>query len=258
VQENLQTMVDQMFEKYSVDLTETYKEHLNLFDPNERKDVEFKARDLKDKISRMGEVNVSAISEYDDIKTRYEFLTEQEKDLIKAKNQLERVIVRIDKICATRFRETFEAVNERFKRVFPVLFGGGEARLILIEPEDQSKDPGIDIEAKPPGKKAQNVSLLSGGEKALTAVSLIFSIFLVKPSPYCLLDEVDAPLDDANVFRFNDLVKEMAKRSQIILVTHNKNTMAVNNKLYGVTQEERGVSKMVSVDLNQKSVEATA
>ena len=110
---------------------------------------------------------------------------------------------------------------------------------------------GIDIIAQPPGKKPANVSLLSGGEKALTAVSLIFSIFLVKPSPFCLLDEVDAPLDDANVMRFNDLVKEMAKRSQIIIVTHNKNTMRVNNKLYGVTQEHKGVSKMVSVSFDQ-------
>ncbi len=258
VQENLQTVVNSIFEKYSEDLTENYKNYLDLFKADEKEDLKFKAKDLKDKISRMGEVNVSALTEFDDVKTRYEFLSEQEKDLIKAKNQLERVIIRIDKICSTRFRETFEAVNDRFKRVFPVLFGGGEARLILIEHEDETKEPGIDIEAKPPGKKAQNVSLLSGGEKALTAVSLIFSIFLVKPSPYCLLDEVDAPLDDANVFRFNDLVKEMAKRSQIIIVTHNKNTMAVNNKLYGVTQEERGVSKMVSVDLNQQPTEATA
>jgi chromosome segregation protein len=120
--------------------------------------------------------------------------------------------------------------------------------LILIE-DAESEDMGIDIVAKPPGKKMTSVTLMSGGEKALTAVSLIFSIFLVKPSPFCLLDEVDAPLDDANVFRFNDLVKEMAKRSQIIIVTHNKHTMAVNNKLYGVTMQEKGVSKMVSVSL---------
>ena len=168
--------------------------------------------------------------------------------MIEAKSQLIKVIDRINRICSKRFRETFEAVNDRFQRVFPVLFGGGEARLILIE--DPEKDEmGIDIVSKPPGKKLQSVSLLSGGEKALTAVSLIFSIFLVKPSPYCLLDEVDAPLDDANVMRFNDLVKEMAKRSQIIVVTHNKYTMEIAEKLYGVTMEQKGVSKMVSVDL---------
>ena len=148
------------------------------------------------------------------------------------------MIDRINRICSKRFKETFDQVNDRFTKVFPVLFGGGEARLILIE-DPEKGEMGIDIVAKPPGKKSQNVSLLSGGEKALTAVSLIFAIFLVKPSPYCLLDEVDAPLDDANVFRFNDLVKEMAKRSQIIIVTHNKHTMRVNEKLYGVTQEKR-------------------
>ena len=137
-----------------------------------------------------------------------------------------------------RFKETFEQVNERFTKVFPVLFGGGEAKLILVE-DPQKDEVGVDIMAKPPGKKLQNVSLLSGGEKALTAVSLIFSIFLVKPSPFCLLDEVDAPLDDANVSRFNDLVREMAKRSQVILVTHNKQTMRVNNRLFGVTMEEK-------------------
>jgi chromosome segregation protein len=162
---------------------------------------------------------------------------------------LKKVIDRINRVCAKRFRETFDLVNERFTKVFPVLFGGGEASLILVEDPDKG-DMGIDIVAKPPGKKLQNMTLLSGGEKALTAVSLIFSIFLVRPSPYCLLDEVDAPLDDANVYRFNDLVKEMAKRSQIIVVTHNKFTMEVASRLYGVTMEERGVSKMVSVDLN--------
>jgi chromosome segregation protein len=152
-------------------------------------------------------------------------------------------------MCSRRFKETYEAVNERFQKVFPVLFGGGEARLILIE-DPEKGEMGLDIVSRPPGKKLQSVSLLSGGEKALTAVSLIFSIFLVKPSPYCLLDEVDAPLDDANVMRFNELVREMAKRSQIIVVTHNKYTMEIAEKLYGVTMEEKGVSKMVSVDLN--------
>ena len=246
----MQSRVDQMFERYNVDLTEKSNEYVDLFEREEEGAIVDDVVSLKDKVGRMGEVNLSAISEFDDIKKRYAFLSEQQADLLKAKGQLEKVIVRIDRICSRRFRDTFEAVNERFRKVFPVLFGGGEARLILVENGEDDQEPGIDIEAKPPGKKAQNVSLLSGGEKALTAVSLIFSIFLVKPSPYCLLDEVDAPLDDANVFRFNDLVKEMAKRSQIILVTHNKNTMAVNNKLYGVTQEERGVSKMVSVDLD--------
>ena len=201
-------------------------------------------------MKRIGEVNLAAIQEYDELITRYTFLTKQHEDLIEAKEHLRKVIDRINRICARRFKETFELVNDRFKKVFPVLFGGGEASLVLIE-SAENDDPGIDIISRPPGKKMQSVTLLSGGEKALTAVSLIFSIFLVKPSPFCLLDEVDAPLDDANVFRFNDLVREMAKRSQIIVVTHNKHTMRVNNKLYGVTMQEKGVSKMVSVSLDE-------
>jgi chromosome segregation protein len=202
-------------------------------------------------MGKIGEVNLSAIEEFDEISNRHEFLSKQYTDLIDAKEQLRKVIDRINRICTRRFKETYEAVNERFQKVFPVLFGGGEAKLILIE-DPEKGEMGLDIMARPPGKKLQSVTLLSGGEKALTAVSLIFSIFLVKPSPYCLLDEVDAPLDDANVMRFNELVREMAKRSQIIVVTHNKYTMEIAEKLYGVTMEEKGVSKMVSVDLNTR------
>lgn len=245
-QMKLQYLVDQMRERYMLDLAVKSQEYI------EREcDVEATERevnDLKDKIKKIGEVNLSAIQEYDDIQKRYEFLVQQENDLTEAKENLRRVIDRINRICNKRFRETFDSVNERFQKVFPVLFGGGEAQLILIEIEGED-ELGIDIMAKPPGKKLQNITLMSGGEKALTSVALIFSIFLVKPSPFCLLDEVDAPLDDANVFRFNDLVREMAKRSQIIIVTHNKNTMEINEKLYGVTMQEKGVSRMVSVSL---------
>lgn len=236
-------------EKYLQNLEESFSKYVDLFQVEDQSKIDAEVKDLRMKLSKIGEVNISAIREFEDISERYKFLSEQQDDLLKAKDQLRKVIDRINRICTRRFKDTFEAVNERFVKVFPVLFGGGEASLVLVETEDD-QEPGIDIISKPPGKKMQNVSLLSGGEKALTAVSLIFSIFLVKPSPFCLLDEVDAPLDDANVFRFNDLVKEMAKRSQIILVTHNKNTMAVNNKLYGVTMQEKGVSKMVSVDLD--------
>ncbi len=240
-----QYLIDQMLERYMVNLPEVAPSIST--QPGDMAIFESELVELKEKIGKIGDVNLSAIQEYDDLIARYEFLSKQFTDLTEDKEQLKKVIDRINRICSKRFKETFEQVNERFMKVFPVLFGGGEARLILVE--DPEKDEmGIDIVSKPPGKKLQNVSLLSGGEKALTAVSLIFSIFLVKPSPFCLLDEVDAPLDDANVFRFNDLVKEMAKRSQIIVVTHNKHTMKVNNKLYGVTMEEKGVSKMVSVN----------
>lgn len=237
---------DQINDKYTVLLADRAQELASREGNDE--EAQKTLDELKDKMAVLGEVNVSAIQEFDELESRHAFLSKQHEDLISSKDQLKKVIDRINRICTKRFKETFDAVNEKFSRVFPILFGGGEAKLILIENPEES-EMGIEIVAKPPGKKMQNVTLMSGGEKALTAVALIFSIFLVKPSPYCLLDEVDAPLDDANVARFNDLVKEMAKRSQIIVVTHNKHTMAVNNKLYGVTMEEKGVSKMVSVSL---------
>lgn len=241
-----QYLIDQIRERYMLNLPDVFEQHVQR--EGDPVAAEAQLKDLKDKLGKMGEVNLSAIEEYDETAKRYEFLVQQQTDLNEAKEQLRRVIDRINRICSKRFKETFDLVNERFTRVFPVLFGGGEARLELVE-DIEKGEMGIEIVAKPPGKKMQNISLLSGGEKALTAVALVFSIFLVKPSPYCLLDEVDAPLDDANVFRFNDLVKEMAKRSQIIVVTHNKHTMEVAKKLYGVTMQERGVSTMVSVNL---------
>jgi chromosome segregation protein len=245
---NEKYLVDQVLERYMMNLHEIAPNF-----ENREGDLQLAAselEELRDKIKKIGEVNLTAIQEYEELTNRYEFLTKQQQDLLGAMDSLRKVIDRINRICNRRFRETFEAVNERFKKVFPVLFGGGEAQLILVESPDAQGEPGVEIMARPPGKKLQSVTLLSGGEKALTAVSLIFAIFLFKPSPFCLLDEVDAPLDDANVYRFNDLVKEMAKRSQIILVTHNKHTMEINNTLYGVTMEDPGVSKMVAVQLN--------
>lgn len=241
-----QYLVDQVRERYLLQLPDVIHKYIERTGDSFIAETELK--ELKEKLSRIGEVNLSAIEEYDETSKRYEFLTKQYDDLVEAKEQLRRVIDRINRICSKKFKETFDLVNERFTRVFPVLFGGGEAKLELHE-DPEKTEMGIEIVARPPGKKMQNVSLMSGGEKALTAVALVFSIFLVKPSPYCLLDEVDAPLDDANVFRFNDLVREMSKRSQIIVVTHNKHTMEVAKKLYGVTMQERGVSTMVSVSL---------
>jgi len=244
---NEKYLVDQILERYQVNLVDVAAENTNREGDLKQAALDFE--EAREKIKKIGEVNLTAIQEYEELSGRYEFLTKQQQDLNDAMESLRKVIDRINRICARRFRETFEMVNERFKQVFPVLFGGGEAYLTLIETEE-SNEPGVEIIARPPGKKLQSVTLLSGGEKALTAVSLIFAIFLIKPSPFCLLDEVDAPLDDANVFRFNELVREMAKRSQVILVTHNKHTMEINDTLYGVTMEDRGVSKMVAVRLN--------
>jgi chromosome segregation protein len=213
-----------------------------------------KLDELKGQAERMGAINLTAIEEYDELARRHAFLTQQKADLEASLADLKQAIVKINRASRERFRETFDRVNEKFQQVFPRLFSGGRAGLVLTQDgEDEGVEGGVEIFAQPPGKKLQSVNLLSGGEKALTAVSLIFAIFLIKPSPFCLLDEVDAPLDDANVGRFNELVKEMSKASQFILVTHNKRTMETVDTLYGVTMEEPGVSKLVSVRLSGRA-----
>lgn len=213
------------------------------------KDCSFKFKKYKQELNRIGEINWQAIEEYDRQKIRYDFLKIQENELRQSLEDLEKAIAHIDEKSRKRFAVAFEEVNSRFEKVFPIIFGGGNARLEVKGDLDDA-DCGVDIIAQPPGKKMQNINLMSGGEKALTAVSLIFSIFLVKPSPFCLLDEVDAPLDDANVGRFNELLREMSEESQFILITHNKKTMELNDTLYGVTMQEAGVSKAVSVQLH--------
>ncbi|HLB05272.1 MAG TPA: chromosome segregation protein SMC, partial [Thermodesulfobacteriota bacterium] len=202
-------------------------------------------------IEELGEVNLTAIEEYQSLEERYRFLTDQQTDLNKSLESLQTAIQRINAISRERFQETFEAVNANFKIVFQRLFKGGKAEMVLTDTDDLL-EAGIDIIAQPPGKKLQGVSLLSGGEKALTAVSLIFSIFLLKPTPFCLLDEVDAPLDDANVGRFNSMVLEMSETSQFILITHNKMSMEIADVLYGITMQEPGVSRLVSVRLQEE------
>jgi chromosome segregation protein len=201
---------------------------------------------LRAKIERLGPVNLLALKELDELEERSQFLGKQRKDLVEALQTLDETIREIDATCTERFVATFEQVNEVFAETFSSLFGGGTARLDLVD-EDDPLESGIDITAQPPGKKNQSVQLLSGGEKALTALSLLISLFRIKPSPFCILDEVDAPLDDANVERFSDLVHAMTEHTQFVLVTHNRRTMARADLLYGVTMEEPGVSKVVSV-----------
>jgi chromosome segregation protein len=194
----------------------------------------------------MGEVNLTAVEEHEELQTRHSFLAAQKDDLEQSLAALRQAIVRIDRTSKERFEETCKIVDETFRQVFPRLFGGGKGQQVLTPGED-GREAGVDVLAQPPGKKLQSVTLMSGGEKALTAVSMIFAIFLIKPTPFCLLDEVDAPLDDANVGRYNAMVKEMSKASQFILITHNKATMEIADTIYGVTMEEPGVSKTVSV-----------
>jgi chromosome segregation protein len=214
--------------------------------------------ELKAQAERMGAINLTAIEEYDELAARHSFMTTQKADLEASMADLKAAIVKINRASRERFRETFDRVNEKFQQVFPRLFNGGRAGLVLTQDDGGDGEAGVEIFSQPPGKKLQSVNLLSGGEKALTAVALIFAIFLIKPTPFCLLDEVDAPLDDANVGRYNDIVKEMSKTSQFILITHNKRTMEMVDTLYGVTMEEPGVSKLVSVRLSERSRESTA
>ena len=232
--------------------TKTIESTLWTFAPSDEKDVkkhgaEFKS--CKDELSSLGEINWQALNDHEKQQVRYNFLKEQENQLLSGLTDLEKAIGHIDEKSQKRFSQAFEEVNERFQKVFPMVFGGGNARLVL-KGDVEDEFCGVEIIAQPPGKKMQNINLMSGGEKAMTAVILIFSIFLVRPSPFCLLDEVDAPLDDANVGRFNDILKEMSGASQFILVTHNKKTMELNNTLYGITMQEPGVSKAVSVQLH--------
>jgi chromosome segregation protein len=214
--------------------------------------------DLKAQAERMGAINLTAIEEYDELAQRHAFMTTQKADLEASLSDLKAAIVKINRASRERFRETFDRVNEKFQLVFPRLFNGGRAGLVLTQDDGGDGEAGVEIFSQPPGKKLQSVNLLSGGEKALTAVGLIFAIFLIKPTPFCLLDEVDAPLDDANVGRYNDIVKEMSRSSQFILITHNKRTMEMVDTLYGVTMEEPGVSKLVSVRLSDRAREASA
>ena len=201
---------------------------------------------LRTKIDRLGPVNLLALKELDELEERSEFLGSQRKDLVEALRALDTTIREIDETCTERFVATFQQVNAVFAETFSNLFGGGTARLDLVD-EDDPLESGIDITAQPPGKKNQSVQLLSGGEKALTALSLLLALFRIKPSPFCILDEVDAPLDDANVERLADLVQAMTEHTQFVMVTHNRRTMARADLLYGVTMEEAGVSKVVSV-----------
>ncbi|OIP30924.1 MAG: chromosome segregation protein SMC [Deltaproteobacteria bacterium CG12_big_fil_rev_8_21_14_0_65_43_10] len=237
---------DRVEEKYRIKLESMTSLPVNGFSGEEAKE---RLAYLKESLENMGEVNLLSIGEYEELKERYEFLTGQQDDLNQSLESLQKTINKINRVTRKRFNETFLAVNGKFKEIFPRLFGGGIGELVLTD-EDDLLETGIEIVAQPPGKKLQNIKLLSGGEKALATIALIFSMFAIKPSPFCLLDEVDAALDDVNIDRFNELLLETSKNSQFILVTHNKQAMEIVDTLIGVTMENPGVSKLVSVKMN--------
>jgi chromosome segregation protein len=237
---------DQIWERHRERLSRVAGDY-HLRPPVTEKELE-RLSQLRQIIERMGEINLTAIEEFGELDARHSFLTKHKEDLESALGQLQRAIQKINRTSRKRFQETFDLVNAKFQEVFPRLFRGGRAKLVLTD-EENLLESGVEIVAQPPGKRLQSIELLSGGEKALTAVSLIFSMFLVKPTPFCLLDEVDAPLDEANVVRFNEMVREMSDNSQFIIITHNRRTMEIGDRLYGVTMEDPGISKLVSVNL---------
>ena len=206
------------------------------------------SRDIRNRIRELGEVNVGSIKEYESVSERYRFLTEQRDDILTAMEELQTIISDMDATIKTKFKENFDQIVENFEVIFHELFGGGHAEL-RMEDENNPLESGIDIIAQPPGKKLQNMMQMSGGEKALTAIALLFAIQALKPSPFCLLDEIEAALDDSNVSRFASYLNKLTKNTQFIVITHRRGTMTAADRLYGITMQEKGVSTLVSVDL---------
>ncbi len=237
---------DQVWQRHRIDMTADPEMELSEEADGE---IEQKLEKLYVAMERIGEVNPTAIEEFESLQQRHQFYQDQFEDLKNSLESLKRLIYRINRITKARFLEAFEGVNKKFQEVFPRLFKGGKAFLLLDNPDDPL-EAGIDMVAQPPGKRLQNINLLSGGEKSLAALALLMAIFQYKPSPFCVLDEVDAALDDINVMRFNELLKEISAVSQFILITHNRQTMEIAEQLYGVTMQSPGVSQIVSVNLN--------
>ncbi len=240
----INNLVERVSEKYATDIRLFRREETET-EP-EGGQLEGQRDDLREKIASLGEVSLSALEEFAQLEGRHQFLLDQQTDLTRSVDALHSAITRINRTTREKFKVTFDEINAKFKETFPRFFTGGRAELKLTE-GDEILEAGVEIVVQPPGKRFQNLTLLSGGEQALTATALIFAIFLIKPSPFCLLDEVDAPLDDANVDRFNLFVRDMAQISQFLLITHNKKTMEMADALYGITMQEPGVSKVVTM-----------
>ncbi|MES0349267.1 MAG: chromosome segregation protein SMC, partial [Desulfobacteria bacterium] len=239
-------LVGRIRESYHLDIESSdHDDHPEAFSVEETDEA--LAR-LRERIMRIGDVNLAAIQEYETLEERYRFLTEQRDDLVDAVDALRRVIRKINRKSLKQFMRTFKAVNEKLQHVFPRLFEGGTAKLALTDPK-RPLESGVSFLVHPPGKRLTRMSLLSGGEKALSAIALVFSLFLIKPASFSVFDEIDAPLDDVNTFRYNDMLREIGKESQVILITHNKQTMEVADALFGVTMEDKGISKLVSINL---------
>ncbi len=245
-EESTEKQINYMWDEYEI----TYGHAQELRDANltDLSRMKKRIQELKGEIRQLGSVNVNAIEDYKNVSERYTFLKNQHDDLVEAEATLEQIIAELDTAMRKQFREQFERICKEFDTVFKELFGGGKGTLELMEDED-ILEAGIRIIAQPPGKKLQNMMQLSGGEKALTAISLLFAIQNLKPSPFCLLDEIEAALDDNNVDRFAKYLHKLTENTQFIVITHRRGTMIAADRLYGITMQEKGVSTLVSVDL---------
>ena len=251
LEEAVENQINYMWEEYEITLSDAAalrEEALNDL-PGMKKEI----TSLKEQIKKLGDVNVNAIEEYKNLMERYTFLKSQHDDLVEAEKTLEGIIQELDSAMRKQFTEKFAQINQEFDKVFKELFGGGKGTLELMEDED-ILEAGIRIIAQPPGKKLQNMMQLSGGEKALAAISLLFAIQNLKPSPFCLLDEIEAALDESNVGRFAKYLHKLTKNTQFIVITHRRGTMEEVDRLYGITMQEKGVSALVSVNLVEKDL----
>jgi chromosome segregation protein len=249
-----QDLVERVQEELKIDLHQAYENYRG--EEVDWDKVRDEIAELRGKIERLGNVNLDAIGEQDGLEQRHSFLSSQVQDLNHSKGQLQQLINRLNNKSREKFKETFEEIKAHFQQIFRKLFGGGRADIVLEACPGESGEPdileaGIEVIARPPGKETRSISLLSGGEKSMTAIALLFAVFKTKPSPFCFLDEVDAALDEANNERFNMIVKEFQKESQFIIITHSKRTMSMADVLFGITMQTRGVSKKISVRFDE-------
>jgi chromosome segregation protein len=243
-----QDLVERVRDELQINLVEAYQTYTQ--QPCDWEAIRAEIGELRGKIERLGNVNVEAIDEQKVLEERNEFLGRQVEDLNRSKAQLEQLIGRLNKDSRDKFVATFEQIRENFQQLFRKLFGGGKADIILEEAEDVL-DAGIEVIARPPGKETRSISLLSGGEKSMTALALLFAVFRTKPSPFCFLDEVDAALDEANNERFNLIIREFQADTQFVVITHSKRTMSIADSLFGITMQTQGVSKKISVRFDE-------
>ena len=242
----LEQIINKMWEDYEMtpNNAEEYKRPSNIAETTKQ------VKALRDEIKELGSINIDSIEEYKQTKERYDYMCEQRLDLENASNKLKKVIQDMTKIMKEQFETQFKVINKNFGEVFKELFGGGKAELTLTDEQD-ILNCGIEIEVQPPGKKLQNMSLLSGGERAFTAIALLFAILKINPAPFCVLDEIEAALDDVNVYRFADYLKHFTETTQFLVITHRKGTMEAADTVYGITMEESGISKLLSMKLGK-------